>query len=98
MGLPYSSTGGLPHPPGWYPNAAPGGIGADSPGIFRLGYDGGGPYRCMLMSHGGGPSSDMPSASFTSSESTPGFFPPKSISNSLPSKYNSPTLDILGFV
>lgn len=30
------------------------GIGEFSPGIFRLGYDGGGPYRCMAISHGGG--------------------------------------------
>jgi hypothetical protein len=39
-----SSTGGLPQPPAWYPKLAPGGIGALSPGIFRCGYDGGGPY------------------------------------------------------
>lgn len=30
------------------------GMGEFSPGIFRLGYDGGGPYRCMAISHGGG--------------------------------------------
>ena len=35
--LPYSSTGGLPHPPGWYPNCAPSGIGADNPGIGNFG-------------------------------------------------------------
>jgi len=31
-GFPASSTGGLPQPPGWKPNWAPGGIGALSPG------------------------------------------------------------------
>lgn len=30
------------------------GIGAFRPGILRFGYDGGGPYRCMCSSHGGG--------------------------------------------
>ena len=30
------------------------GMGALSPGILRLGYEGGGPYRCMATSHGGG--------------------------------------------
>lgn len=30
------------------------GIGALRPGIFRLGYDGGGPYLCMAISQGGG--------------------------------------------
>ena len=30
------------------------GIGAFSPGILRLGYDGGGPYLCIAISHGGG--------------------------------------------
>ena len=29
-------------------------MGALSPGIFKLGYEGGGPYLCMAMSHGGG--------------------------------------------
>ena len=32
-GMPLSSTGGLPHCPGAYPNSVPGGIGALSPGI-----------------------------------------------------------------
>ena len=32
-GLPCSSTGGLPQPPGWYPNWAPGGMGALRPEI-----------------------------------------------------------------
>mmetsp|Transcript_38145 Transcript_38145/g.113000 ORF Transcript_38145/g.113000 Transcript_38145/m.113000 type:complete len:231 (-) Transcript_38145:1111-1803(-) len=35
--LPASSTGGFPHPPGWYPNEQPGGIGALRPGILRSG-------------------------------------------------------------
>ena len=39
----YSSTGGLPHSPGWKPKEAPAGMGALRPGIFRLGYAGGGP-------------------------------------------------------
>jgi hypothetical protein len=30
------------------------GIGALNPGIFRFGYDGGGPYLCMAINHGGG--------------------------------------------
>ena len=30
------------------------GIAAFSPGIFKLGYDGGGPYRCIAINHGGG--------------------------------------------
>ena len=30
------------------------GIGALRPGILRFGYDGGGPYLCMAISHGGG--------------------------------------------
>ena len=30
------------------------GMAAFSPGIFKLGYDGGGPYRCIAISHGGG--------------------------------------------
>mmetsp|Transcript_33872 Transcript_33872/g.85743 ORF Transcript_33872/g.85743 Transcript_33872/m.85743 type:complete len:207 (-) Transcript_33872:1205-1825(-) len=42
-GLPASSTGGLPQPPAWYPNCAPGGMGALRPGTRRLGYEGGGP-------------------------------------------------------
>lgn len=29
-------------------------MGAFRPGTFRLGYDGGGPYLCMAISHGGG--------------------------------------------
>lgn len=29
-------------------------MGALRPGIFRLGYEGGGPYLCMAISHGGG--------------------------------------------
>ena len=39
----YSSTGGLPHSPGWKPKEAPAGMGALRPGILRLGYAGGGP-------------------------------------------------------
>ena len=30
------------------------GIAAFNPGIFKLGYDGGGPYLCIAISHGGG--------------------------------------------
>lgn len=30
------------------------GMGALNPGIFRFGYDGGGPYLCMAINHGGG--------------------------------------------
>lgn len=30
------------------------GMGALRPGIFRFGYEGGGPYLCMAISHGGG--------------------------------------------
>ena len=34
------------------------GIGAFNPGILRLGYDGGGPYLCIAINHGGGTFSD----------------------------------------
>mmetsp|Transcript_65768 Transcript_65768/g.180356 ORF Transcript_65768/g.180356 Transcript_65768/m.180356 type:complete len:208 (+) Transcript_65768:64-687(+) len=84
-GRPNSSTGGLPQPPGWYPYDAPSGMGAFRPGIFRLGYAGGGPYRCILTSHGGGPPSGICSALASSSESTPGRFSRSDTSNSLPS-------------
>lgn len=30
------------------------GIGALRPGTFKFGYDGGGPYLCMAINHGGG--------------------------------------------
>lgn len=30
------------------------GMDAFSPGIFKLGYDGGGPYLCIAINHGGG--------------------------------------------
>ena len=30
------------------------GIGAFKPEIFKFGYDGGGPYRCIAINHGGG--------------------------------------------
>lgn len=35
------------------------GIGAFKPGIFKLGQDGGGPYRCMAINHGGGTFSEF---------------------------------------
>ena len=35
------------------------GIGPFSPGIFRLGYEGGGPYLCIAINQGGGTVSDV---------------------------------------
>lgn len=35
------------------------GMGAFSPGILRLGYDGGGPYLCIAISQGGGTFSEF---------------------------------------
>lgn len=61
-GFPFESTGGFPHSDEPKPYRAPGGMGAFSPGTRRCGYDNGGPYRCMLISHGGGSSSPTPSA------------------------------------
>lgn len=46
--LPFISRGGRDHP------TLTSGMGEFRPGIFRLGYDGGGPYLCMAISHGGG--------------------------------------------
>ena len=65
------------------------GIGALRPGIFRLGYEGGGPYLCMAISHGGGTFSllgptGMPRAVRRSSDRFPGFFSFNLVSNSLP--------------
>ena len=84
-GLLNSSTGGLPHPPGWNPHFAPAGIGAFNPGIFKFGKLGGGPYRCMLISHGGGAPGGIFRASLSSLLISPGLLCLKLVSNSLPS-------------
>lgn len=65
------------------------GIGAFNPGIFKLGYDGGGPYLCMAINHGGGTSwllgpIGIPRAVRSSSDKSPGFFSFNFVSNSFP--------------
>lgn len=48
------------------------GIGQLTPGIFRFGYAGGGPYRYMLTNHGGGEESGIPSACLRFGDILPG--------------------------
>ena len=65
------------------------GIGALRPAIFKLGYEGGGPYLCIAISHGGGTLSHcapigIPRAILKSSVKLPGFFSLNFVSNSFP--------------
>lgn len=67
------------------------GMGAFNPGILRLGYEGGGPYLCMAINHGGGTKLllgpiGIPRAVLKSSDKSPGFFSFNLVSNSLPWK------------
>jgi hypothetical protein len=74
-----------------YYNFFTSGIGAFNPGIFKLGYDGGGPYLCIAINQGGGTLSafgpvGIPSAILNSSVKFPGFFSLSFVSNSFPFK------------
>ena len=73
----------------WRTGQPTSGMGAFSPGILRLGYEGGGPHLCIAVSQGGDTSwlfgpIRIPRAVLRSSDKSPGFFSFSLVSNSFP--------------